>query len=371
LSPHGICLLWRPELIWLHLISDAVIGLAYFSIPVALAVFQSKRRDVNFGWVIWSFAIFIVSCGATHFFSIWTLYVPDYGAEGLLKAVTAVASLTTAIALWPLLPKALAIPSVQQLQETNDALRLALAERDSAMLALQDKNLELESVVSELEAFSYTVSHDLRAPLRSIDGFSQIVLKNNLSQLSKEVHNYLRLIRENASRMGKLIDDLLAFSRLGRQPLAKHPVRPERIVDQVVAEERLRAGARAVSVQMGEMPQVLADAALLKQVFVNLVNNAFKYTRMREAAVVEIGCGETTGEKVFFVRDNGAGFDMRYTDKLFGVFQRLHRYEEFEGTGVGLAIVQRILVRHGGRIWAEAAPGQGATFYFTVEPKHV
>jgi len=148
LSPHGICLLWRPELIWLHLTSDAVIGLAYFSIPIALAVFHSKRQDVNFGWVIWSFAIFIVSCGATHFFAIWTLYVPDYGAEGLVKAFTAVASLATAIALWPLLPKALAIPSVQQLQGSNDALRLALAERNAAMHALQDKNLELELVAT-------------------------------------------------------------------------------------------------------------------------------------------------------------------------------------------------------------------------------
>ena len=371
LSPHGICLLWRPELIWLHLTSDAVIGLAYFSIAIALAVFHSKRQDVNFGWVVWSFAIFIVSCGATHFFSIWTLYIPDYGAEGLVKAATALASLATAIALWPLLPKALAIPSVRQLQGSNDALRFALAERDAAMLALQDKNRELELVVNELESFSYSVSHDLRTPLRSIDGFSQIVLKNNLAQLSKEVQDYLRLIREEASRMGKLIDDLLAFSRLGRKPLTRHLVVPGGMVGQVVAEERMRAGARAVSVRVGEMPSVEADAALLRQVFVNLVSNAFKYSRMREAATVEIGCRETADEKVFFIRDNGAGFDMKYSQKLFGIFQRLHHSEDFEGTGVGLAIVQRIIVRHGGRIWAEAAPDQGAAFYFTLEPKHV
>ncbi len=370
LSPHGICLLWRPELIWLHLTSDTIIGLAYFSIPIALAVFQSRRQDVNFGWVIWAFAIFIVSCGATHFFAVWTLYVPDYGAEGLVKAVTAIASLGTAIALWPLLPKALAIPSAAQLQLANDALRLALSERDTAMSALQAKNRELEAAVGELDAFSYSVSHDLRAPLRSIDGFSLILLKNNSSRLPPEMRNYLQLVRDNASQMGHLIDDLLAFSRFGRLTLAKQLVSTRRIADAVVAEERDRAADRSVTVTVGDLPWIQADAALLKQVFVNLVNNAFKYSRKRADAAVEIGCLEVDGEQVFFVRDNGTGFDLKYADKLFGVFQRLHRAEDFEGTGVGLAIVHRIVDRHGGRIWVETSPDQGATFFFTMEPRH-
>jgi two-component system, sensor histidine kinase and response regulator len=160
---------------------------------------------------------------------------------------------------------------------------------------------------------------------------------------------------------------LLAFSRLGRTPLSKRKVPTGTMVEQVLRDVRQQAEGRSVSVSVGHLPPIWGDAALLKQVFVNLIDNAFKYTRLRDDAAIEIGSRHTDGEQVFFVRDNGAGFDMQYADKLFGVFQRLHRAEEFEGTGVGLAIVQRIIQRHGGRIWAEAAIDKGATFYFTTE----
>ena len=211
------------------------------------------------------------------------------------------------------------------------------------------------------------MSHDLRAPLRAIDGFSRILLKQYGATLDEEPREYLQLVRDNTLQMGHLVDDLLAFSRLGRQPLKKRQVATGAIVAQVVRDARARAGERSVSVCVGETPTVWGDPSLLKQVFVNLIDNAFKYTRMRAEAVVEIGSRESGGERVFFVRDNGAGFDMLYGEKLFGVFQRLHRAEDFEGTGVGLAIVQRIIQRHGGRIWAEAAVDRGATFYFTTE----
>jgi PAS domain S-box-containing protein len=232
---------------------------------------------------------------------------------------------------------------------------------------LEEKNTELQDAVRELDAFAYSVSHDLRAPLRAIDGFSRILLKQSGPTLTDETREYLQLVRDNTVQMGHLVDDLLAFSRLSRLPLSKQQVATAKIIEQVVCDERQQAEGRSVSVSVGEMPTIWGDPPLLKQVFVNLIGNAFKYTRMRAEAVIEIGSHEIGGEQVFFIRDNGAGFDMEYAGKLFGVFERLHRAEDFEGTGVGLAIVQRIIQRHGGRVWVEAAVDKGATFYFTTE----
>jgi light-regulated signal transduction histidine kinase (bacteriophytochrome) len=185
--------------------------------------------------------------------------------------------------------------------------------------------------------------------------------------LAEEPRRYLQLVRDNSLQMGHLVDDLLAFSRLGRTPLSKRQVPTGTMVEQVLRDVRQQTEGRSVSVCVGHLPPVWGDAALLKQVFMNLIDNAFKYTRLRNDAAVEIGSRNTDGEQVFFVRDNGAGFEMQYASKLFGVFERLHRAEDFEGTGVGLAIVQRIIQRHGGRVWAEAAIDKGATFFFTTE----
>lgn len=243
------------------------------------------------------------------------------------------------------------------------------AERKIQELAqrLRHDNAALASVNQELEAFSYSVSHDLRAPLRSIDGFSRILLKQHAASLGEEARDFLQSVRDNAIQMGRLVDDLLAFSRLGRKPLKKREVDVAELVEQAMRDSGKQAEDRKVVTTIGETPSVMGDPSLLKQVFVNLIDNAFKYTRTRDEARIEVGSENVNGETVFFVRDNGAGFDMRYADKLFGVFQRLHRAEDFEGTGVGLAIVQRIIHRHGGRIWAEAAVDRGATFHFTLE----
>ena len=241
-----------------------------------------------------------------------------------------------------------------------------ITERKRHEGALHEKNVQLQAAVSELDAFSYSVSHDLRAPLRAIDGFSRILLKQYGSILPQEPREYLQLVRDNTVQMGHLVDDLLAFARLSRQQLSKQRVPTRKIVESVLSDARQQAEGRSVSVSVGELPSLWGDPPLLKQVFVNLIGNAFKYTRMRGEAVIEVGSREIGGEQVVFVRDNGAGFDMRYADKLFGVFQRLHRAEDFEGTGVGLAIVQRIVHRHGGRVWAEGKEGQGAAFYFTL-----
>jgi PAS domain S-box-containing protein len=228
-------------------------------------------------------------------------------------------------------------------------------------------NTQLETANKELEAFSYSVSHDLRAPLRAMDGFSRILLEKQASQLPPENQRYLRLIRDSAQQMGQLIDDLLTFSRLSRQPLKKQEVAPAEIVHQVLEQQRNEQAGRQLEISVGDLPPCEADSAMLKQVWVNLLSNALKYTRKRGPAHIEIGCQKNGREQIYYVKDNGVGFDTRYAEKLFGVFQRLHRAEDYEGSGVGLAIVQRIIVRHGGRVWAESELDKGATFYFTLE----
>ena len=226
---------------------------------------------------------------------------------------------------------------------------------------------QLESANKELEAFSYSVSHDLRAPLRSIDGFSRILMEDHAPVLPADAVRLLGIVRSNTQQMGRLIDDLLTFSRLSRQPVNKQVVNTGDLVQQVMETLRTDLERRKVEIEIGELPICQGDPSLLKQVWINLLSNAFKYTREREVARIQIGCIQENGEQVYFVKDNGVGFDMQYVNKLFGVFQRLHRSDKFEGTGVGLAIVQRIVLRHEGRIWVEAEPDVGATFFFTVQ----
>jgi signal transduction histidine kinase len=229
-----------------------------------------------------------------------------------------------------------------------------------------ERTAQLESANRELEAFSYSVSHDLRTPLRAIDGYSQVVLERFGPQLPEDGQRYLQTIRAGAQKMGALIDDLLTFARLNRKPLSKRMFDSVKLVREALDDLGYPWPERHVQIRLGDLHQGFGDPALLKQVWLNLLSNALKYTRKKEDAIVEIGCIRIDGADAFFVRDNGIGFDMRFADKLFGVFQRFHRAEDYEGTGVGLAIVQRIVVRHGGRVWAEASLGEGATFFFTL-----
>jgi PAS domain S-box-containing protein len=231
---------------------------------------------------------------------------------------------------------------------------------------VKDRTAELEFANKELEAFSYSVSHDLRAPLRSIHGYMNIFSEDYAMQLDDEAKRLMTIIENNAKRMGQLIDDLLAFSKLGRKELMKSRISMQDMAMNTWEDLKKNEGQRTVKLIMHPLPEAYADNSTLRQVWINLLSNALKYTRHQENAVVEIGCDEIGPFNRYFVRDNGAGFDMQFYDKLFGVFQRLHSNKEFEGTGVGLAIVQRILLKHGGRIWAEAKVNEGATFYFTL-----
>jgi PAS domain S-box-containing protein len=234
-----------------------------------------------------------------------------------------------------------------------------------------DRTAQLEAAKNELEAFTYSVSHDLRAPLRHIAGFCGILMEDCAPQLDAEAKRHLERIQEGTRRMGVLVDELLALARIGRQALTYQPTVLNSLVDDVITMLKPDTEDRQVEWKIAELPQIDCDPTLLRQVFQNLISNALKYSRNRTPAVIEIGHVEENGQPSIFVRDNGAGFSMKYADKLFGVFQRLHRTEEFEGTGVGLATVQRIVQKHGGRAWAEAEVDKGATFYFTLGPATV
>lgn len=601
--PHGYCYLWDPGLVWLHVISDSLITLAYFVIPMILLWLVRKRRDIPFNWMFVCFGVFIVACGSTHAMEIWNLWHADYWLSGVVKAITAVASIGTAILLIQLMPQAMELPSPHQMQKVIDQLHqqaelldlahdaifvrdlegaiiywnraaekiygwtsaeacghithellrsrypqplfeiestviekggwegelvhqtregkevivasrwslrcgldgepvsilevnrditarkkaeakfrdlleaapdamvivdqqgsivlanaqtqklfgymtqellsqpveilmpeglrkrhaghrddyvraprarpmgaglelagrrkdgsefpveislsplqteqgtLAISairditERKSAeamrarhALELAQTNSELAAANQELDSFSYSVSHDLRAPLRHIDGFSRILLDEYKSRLDTDGQHYLERISDGAKQMGRLVDDLLNLSRLGRQELNRKSTNLSAIVENVRIGLAESAAGRAVDWKIAPLPAVNCDPSLMKIVFTNLLSNALKFTAPRQQTVIELGCMEEE-ERAFFVRDNGVGFDPKYADKLFGVFQRLHRQEDFEGTGVGLATVQRIIHKHGGRIWAESAPDRGATFYFTLESK--
>ena len=260
-----------------------------------------------------------------------------------------------------------------ELRQLNKELVFQNEEKEKRATELITANSEiktaeehLKAVNKELEAFSYSVSHDLRAPLRAVHGFTQILKEDYGTQLDMEGNRMMNNIMNNAKKMGQLIDDLLTYSRLGRKELVKNTIRMQDMVTNLCDEIKKEYTDRIIEFQINTLQPAHGDSVAIKQVWVNLISNAVKFSKLKQKAIIEIGSEVKGDEIIYFIKDNGAGFDMRYTNKLFGVFQRLHSNEEFEGTGVGLAIVQRIIAKHGGRVWAEGKTNEGATFYFTL-----
>ena len=623
--PHGYCYLWNMPLVWLHVVSDSLIALAYFVIPGILLWLVRKRRDLPFSWMFAVFGVFIVACGGTHLMEVWNLWHADYWFAGAVKAVTAVASVPSVFLLGRIVPEALHLPSFAQWAQANASLQHEIRERrdveldlrvregkfrelaelldlthdaifvrnivgkivywnraaealygwrraeaegkiphellrtefpkplpeiendvfetgfwegelvdtcrdgrrvailsrwalrrdvdgkpeailetnrdvtqrkreenkfrnlletapdaivivdgngliqivnaqterlfgyargelvgnpiemliprrfrnghgdhrssyarsprarpmgvglelfglrkdgsefpveislgpldteadsliSSAIRDVTDRHLANEKIRSlntelehrfaqltivneELESFSYSVSHDLRAPLRHIDGFARIIKDEYSAGLSEDGRNYLDRVIKAANDMGRLVDDLLNLARIGRKAMVREKVNLGSVVRQAIAELAPEANGREIEWRIEPLPELECDPGLARLALVNLLSNAAKFTRTRKPAVIEVGTKPVNGIDAIFVRDNGVGFDPKYSDKLFGVFQRLHRQDEFEGTGVGLATVRRIVRRHGGEIWAESEPGHGTTFTFTLEPQ--
>ena len=487
---HGYCFLWDQRLVWLHAISGILTGLAYFSIPISMVYFLFKRRDFPFTRTAVVFALIFFSCGITHFFSSYTIFAPLYWQEGYVKAATALISIIGAVMFVPMIPKALALPSLQSALEEIKGLNETLAgsesrmhtllqtipdliwlkdpsgvylscnsmaervigakeadivgktdydffdrqtadlfrEQDSKVMAtsrsssieewltfaddghkalmltiktpmhddkgnligvlgiarditerektekvivelnrdLAARNAELVAANHEMEDFSYSVAHDLRAPIRHMSSYVELLNKKLGSQAGDEAKHYINVIAGASKKMSNLIDDLLTFFRMGRTEIIKTTVNITGIVVDAIKGMAPDIKDRAVEWKIGVLPDVYGDANMLGSAIVNLISNAIKYTAPRAKAEIEIGCTEEADKFTFFVKDNGIGFDMKYADKIFGVFQRLHPSNEYEGTGIGLANVQRIISRHGGRTWAEGVVGQGAVFYFSI-----
>jgi signal transduction histidine kinase len=389
-EPHGYCYLWNPGLVWLHVISDSLIAAAYFAIPVVLVLFIRRRRDLPFSWMFVLFGVFIVACGSTHLMEVWNLWHGNYWLAGVIKAATAAASVPTAVLLARLMPEAVDLPSFSQWIKANAALKAEILERKEAELNLRiseasfreqaeeirklnselsQKLVELGIVNRELESFSYSVSHDLRTPLRHIDGFARILKEEHAAELSQEGCRYIDRVVQAANHMGHLVDDLLNLARIGRKEMVRQRVRLDELVREAMADLPPEISERQIEWKIEPLAEADCDPGLVKLVLVNLLSNAVKFTKDRQPAVIEVATRDTEKGKAFVVRDNGVGFDPKYADKLFGVFQRLHREEDFAGTGIGLATVQRIVHRHGGEVWAESTPGKGAAFFFTLEPR--
>jgi len=353
LDPEGKVRMWNPaaELIF-GWESAEVMGKPNPIVPAAkFAEFATKHKDVVGGDTLIGLEVVRKKKdGGDIDISVSTAVVRD--DEGAVETVIGVI---------------LDITARKQVEREIRDLNATLEER------VAQRTQELREAVRDLESFSYSVSHDLRSPLRSIDGFANVLIEDYSEVLDDEGRRLLGIIVRNAQRMGQLIDDLLEFSRMGRKPLARSVTDLTGLASSILDELKESQPERTVLIELSDLPRAQADSSMLRQVLVNLLSNAWKFTRKVEAARIEVGSAEDGSHYRYWVKDNGAGFDMQYADKLFGVFQRLHRQEEFEGTGVGLAICHKIVSRHGGSIWAEAALGEGATFFFTLpkEPAEV
>ena len=342
--PYGDALAWRPELVWTHAISDLAIALAYFTIAIVLFRVAYRRRDLSFGWLVACLGVFILASGITHVARALNIWQTAFWLEAWIKAISAVLSIPTAVLLWRSLPDLLTLPSRRELRDVNQSLARAN---------------------SELEAFTASASHDLRSPLTTIAGQAGL-LELSMPHASEEQRRRLTRIQSSVKQMSELIDALLVLSRISRHTLHREVVDASAIAETIISELRQNEPGREIDAIIQPSLNVHGDQRLIHDLLRNLIANAWKFTSKKQRARIEIGLAAPGTLATLFIRDNGAGFDLAHAKRLFKPFVRLHAAADYEGSGLGLATVARIVERHGGKIWVEATLNEGATFYFTL-----
>ncbi|MFB2768635.1 ATP-binding protein [Pelatocladus sp. BLCC-F211] len=403
--PHGHCYLWMPELVWLHILADSLIALSYYSIPLTLIYFVRKRKDVPFKSIFLLFGAFIISCGTTHIMGVWTLWHPDYWLSGTIKIITAIVSFYTALTLIPLVPQALALPSPAQLEAANNALQTEIIERKRVEQELrqykehleelveqrttelaktnellqqevvqrqqsQEKMAlllkELESTNKELNDFAYIVSHDLKAPLRGISSLSEWLLSDYADKLDDEGKELINLLIARVKKIYSLIDAILQYSRIGR---IKEEIRRVNLNDVVTEVTELLEPIENIQIDISnELPIVDCEKTRIEQVFQNLLSNAIKFIDKPQGKIT-IACTEKNGYWQISVKDNGPGIEKEHFERIFKIFQKLSDNKNSDSTGIGLAIVKKIVEMYGGEVWVESELGVGTTFFFTLKKR--
>lgn len=392
--PHVYCLR-IPSLIWIHAISDGCVALSYVLIPVALIRLIRKRRDLVFHWIFVLFAVFILSCGATHAMGIVTLWKPAYRLDGLIKAITAATSLPTAFLLWRLVPEMAAIPSPSRWRQANEKLETEIQERRRAEKEFWTLNTELEKRVSErtrelaqknkqleqmaaalrrtnaeLEQFAYAAAHDLQEPLRNVSLGTQLLASRYRSHIDSKTDPFIELTVAGAQRMEGMIKDLLVYCRsLDGSALPANPVNSTAALENALRNLKLVSEETGAEITWDDLPPVAMHETHLLQVFQNLIGNALKYRSVRPPRI-QIAAVRQGSECVFSVQDNGVGIAPQYHDRIFGVFKRLGNGPA-SGSGIGLAICKRVIEHYGGRIWVTSELNKGATFFFTAPLERV
>jgi signal transduction histidine kinase len=369
--PHGGCYFWRPELVWLHVSSDSLIVLAYVLIPFSLIQLVRKRKDLEFNWMFLMFGVFILACGATHFMNIWNIWHSAYRLDGVLKAITAFASIPTAILMFRLVPQAVALPSPEDLRKEIDHRARAEAEVRSLNTDLErrveERTALLQRSNSALQRFAYVSSHDLQEPIRTIRTFNQLLARDYAGKLDPKADQYIGFVVEASARMENLVSDLLNYSRVldPNAPKGLNAASSLHALETALLDLQQSIQESGACIEHGDLPQVWIDPTQFKQLFQNLLSNAIKYRRLDQPLKIFVGAEPSNGRWLFSVRDNGMGIEPKYFDQIFQAFRRLHG-KEYPGSGVGLTICKEIVESSGGQMWVESELGEGSIFKFTL-----